>query len=140
MILILDASAAVEIVLQRENSVHFIDHIESAEWVLAPGLFIPEVTNVFWKYCKFGNLSVEQCEKGIDFSVRLPDEYCDDKTMYKEAFALGCQTGKPVYDMFYVVLARRNNGHLMTLDKTLTAIADGNAVRTINYSEAEKHT
>lgn len=131
MIIILDVSAAVEIVLQRENGEHLLRHIESVEWVMAPGLFIPEVTNVFWKYYKFGNLSVEQCEKGIDFCIKLPDEYCDEKTMYKEAFTLGCHAAKPVYDMFYLVLARRNNGYLMTLDKTLVDIADRNSVRTV---------
>lgn len=131
MIIILDASAAVEIVLQRKNSERFQHHIESADWVLAPGLFISEVTNVFWKYYRFGSLSVEQCEKGIDFSVRLPDEYSDDKTMYREAFMLGCQTEKPVYDMFYIVLARRNNGHLMSLDRTLVDIASQVSVKTI---------
>ncbi|BBO86513.1 hypothetical protein DSCO28_70790 [Desulfosarcina ovata subsp. sediminis] len=131
MILILDVSAAVEIVLQRKNGEHFRHHIESAKWVLAPGLFIPEVTNVFWKYYTFGNLSIEQCEKGIDFSINLPDEYCNDKMLYREAFSLSCQSEKPTYDMFYIVLARRNSGYLMTLDKTLATIADRNAVRTI---------
>ena len=134
MIVVLDASAAVEIVLQRENGKHFMHHVESAQWVLAPGLFIPEVTNVFWKYYRFGNLSMEQCEKGVDFSVHLPDEYCDEKTMYKEAFTLGCQTGKSVYDMFYVVLARRNNGYLITLDRTLADIAKEESVRILPLS------
>ncbi len=42
MIIILDANAAIEIVLQRENSKRLLDHIEDAEWILAPGLFLRE--------------------------------------------------------------------------------------------------
>ena len=132
MIIILDASAAVEIVLRRENSKRLLPYIEDAEWILAPGLFVSEITNVFWKYHKFNKLPLEQCEKGIEFSVNLPDEYSDDHTLYKEAFALGCQISKPIYDMFYLVLARRNSGYLMTLDKTLADEAVFNSVRVIS--------
>ncbi len=132
MIIILDASAAIEIVLQRENGKRLLHHIEDAEWIMAPGLFISEVTNVFWKYYKFGDLSMEQCENAIDFSMSLPDEYSDDKSLYREAFSLGCLVGKPVYDMFYLVLARHNNGYLMTLDKTLIDIARNNSIRIID--------
>lgn len=59
---------------------------------------------------------MEQCEKAISVALNLPDEFSDDRTLYKEAFALGCQIGKPVYDMFYLILARRNNG-LLTKQK-----------------------
>ena len=74
---------------------------------------------------------MEQCENGIEFSLNLIDEYSDDKLLYKEAFSLSCVESKPVYDMFYLVLARRNNGYLMTLDKTLIDIARNNSIRFI---------
>ncbi len=131
MILVLDASAAVEIVLQRANGQRLFRTIEEAEWILAPTLFVAEVTNVFWKYFRFGNLSMEQCEKAVSVALNLPDEYSDDKTLYKEAFALGCQIGKPIYDMFYLILARRNNGLLMTLDKGLAEAAAKHSVRVL---------
>lgn len=132
MILILDASAAVEIVLQRGNSQRLFRAVEEAEWILAPALYIAEVTNVFWKYFKFGQLSMDQCEKAISVALNLPDEFSDDKTLYKEAFALGCQLGKPIYDMFYLILARRNNGFLITLDKGLDEVAVKQSVRVMN--------
>ena len=131
MIITLDASAAVEIVLQTNAGKKLYHYMETADWVLAPSLLIPEVTNVFWKYYQFGNLSMEQCEKGIEFSLQLPDEFSDDKILYKEAFALACQTKQPAYDMFYLVLARRNNSYLMTLDKKLSAIAEQASIRII---------
>lgn len=74
---------------------------------------------------------MEQCESGIDFSVALPDEFSDDKMLYREAFSMGCRTSKPVYDMFYLILARRNNGYLMTLDKGLADTAANNSVRVV---------
>lgn len=47
MIAVLDASAEIEIVLQREYSEKFTPYITKADWVITPTLFIAEVTNVF---------------------------------------------------------------------------------------------
>lgn len=132
MIIILDASAAIEIVLQRSSCKPFENYLTESDWIMAPGLFIAEVSNVFWKYYKFSNLPLEQCEKAIEYAVDLPDEYCDDRTLYKEAFLLGCKVSKPVYDMFYLVLARRNSGYLLTLDKTLASEAKNQSVRVLS--------
>jgi len=132
LIIILDASAAIKIVLQRKNSKTFENYLTESDWIMAPGLFIAEVSNVFWKYYKFGNLPLEQCEKAIEYAVDLPDEYCDDRALYREAFSLGCKVGKPVYDMFYLVLARRNNGYLLTLDKSLATEAKKQSLRVIS--------
>ncbi|MBW2165543.1 MAG: type II toxin-antitoxin system VapC family toxin [Deltaproteobacteria bacterium] len=131
MIIILDASAAVEIILQRQKGIALHRYIEDADWIMAPGLFIAEVTNVFLKYYKFGDMSLEQCEKAVEYAIALPDEYSNDLILYRESFSLGCLVGKPVYDMFYLVLARRNNGYLITLDKKLMNIAKDNSIRII---------
>ncbi len=131
MILILDASAATEIVLQRKRYKNFETYLIEAEWIISPGLFIAEISNVFWKYHKLADLPMEQCEKAVEYAISLPDEYCDDQTLYREAFSLGCQIGKPIYDMFYLVLARRNSGHLLTLDKSLATEAKKQSVRVI---------
>jgi predicted nucleic acid-binding protein len=131
VIIVLDASAAIEIVLQRKASKSFENHLAESDWIIVPALFISEVSNVFWKYFKFGNLSLEQCEKALEYAINLPDEYSDDRSLYREAFSLGCTIGKPVYDMFYLVLARRNNGYLLTLDKSLATEAKKQSVRVI---------
>ena len=131
MILILDASAATEIVLKRKKHKSFESYLKEADWIISPVLFIAEVSNVFWKYYKLADMPLDQCEKAIEFTVGLPDEYCDDRILYKEAFSLGCKVGKPIYDMFYLVLARRNSGYLLTLDKSLATEAKKQSVRVI---------
>ncbi len=132
MILILDANAATEIVLQRKKYKSFENYITEADWITSPGLFIAEVNNVFWKYHKLADMPLDQCEKAIEFAMSLPDEFCDDQKLYKEAFSLSCKVGKPVYDMFYLVLARRNSGYLLTLDKSLATEAKKQSVRVIS--------
>jgi predicted nucleic acid-binding protein len=131
MIIVLDTSAAVEIVLQREHAIYFGEKVAEADWIIAPSLFIPEVTNVFWKYYLFNDMPLELCEQAIESAVAIPDEYISGKELYKEAFALGCFTQKPTYDMYFVVLARRNNGYLMTMDNSLKKVAKKNSIRLI---------
>jgi predicted nucleic acid-binding protein len=131
MIIVLDTSAAAEIVLQRENSVSLGKNIVQAEWVITPTLFISEITNVFWKYYVFKDMPLELCEQAIDRAVSLPDEFVSEKDLYREAFTLGCLTQMPIYDMFFLVLARRNNAYLMTMDISLKKIAKKNSIRLV---------
>jgi predicted nucleic acid-binding protein len=48
----------------------------------------------------------------------------------KEAFALAGRVRAPAYDMFFLVLARRNGALLLTDDKALKENAGRYAVRT----------
>lgn len=129
MIVILDTSAAVDMVLNNKKFLNFHKHISNAEWVIAPTLYISEVTNVFWKYYRFGSLSMEECEEAIENAIELPDDFIMEEELYKEAFAMACLTKKSAYDMFFLVLARRNNGLLLTTDNTLKRIAEKHSIR-----------
>ncbi len=123
MILVLDSSAAIEVVLQRDQSKKFSDQLSDADWVIAPDLFTSEIVNVFWKYYQFGDLSLEMCEHGIDNSLAIVDDIISAQELYQEAFALSCMNRHPVYDTLFLVLARRHNGTLLTLDKKLSKLA-----------------
>ncbi len=123
MIAVLDASAAIEIVLQREQTEKFTSYVIDADWVISPTLFIAEVTNVFWKYQKLADFPFLVCEKGIEQAIGLPDDFIDEKDIWREAFKLACNLNRSVYDMLYLVVARRNNGILLTLDKKMIKAA-----------------
>jgi predicted nucleic acid-binding protein len=123
VILVLDASAAVEIVLQRDFAQRLAKAVREADWVIAPTLFVVEVTNVFWKYQKFVDYPYPDCERDIEQTIALPDQYINEIDLYREAFKLGCILDHPIYDMLYVVLARRNNARLLTMDKKLIMAA-----------------
>ncbi len=123
MIAVLDASVAIEIVLQRQKAEKFLRSVAEADWVITPNLFIAEVTNVFWKYQKFTDLPFLICEKGIEQAISLPDNFIAEQDLYREAFKLACNLNHSVYDMLYLVVARRNNATLLTLDKKLLQTA-----------------
>lgn len=119
---VLDVSAAIEILLNREKRVLFADRIRSASCVTAPDLFVPEITNVFWKLHRAGilahDIGIQLAEDGIS----LIDETIDSCELWKESFIEAIRTHHPVYDMLYAVLARRAGGMLLTNDSRLAAV------------------
>ena len=119
MIIVLDASAAVEVVLNRKQAGNLSDLLLRADSVIAPSLFIAEVTNVFWKYYQHSDMPVNECEKYLNSALKIPDEMVEINEMANETLNAAALTGMTAYDMFYMVLARRYGAHLMTLDKKL---------------------
>ncbi len=132
MMIVLDASAAAEIILHGKSASTLKQEVEDADWILAPYLFISEITNTFWKYYNFGSLAIEQCQSSIDDAINLIDEYIDEKELYREAFNMACLTRMPVYDMFYLVIARRNNAFLLTKDQPLQKCARKHSIKVID--------
>ncbi len=59
MIIVLDASAAIEIALKREFSNQFRELLRNSDLVLAPDTFPSEITNIFWKYASFFDIPLE---------------------------------------------------------------------------------
>jgi predicted nucleic acid-binding protein len=123
MIIVLDASAAVEVVLNRKQAENLSDLLSLADSVIVPSLFIAEVTNVFWKYYKHSDMPINECGQYLDSALKIPDEVIDINEMAHETLNAAALTGMTAYDMFYMVLARRDGAHLMTLDKKLKMIA-----------------
>ncbi len=122
MIVVLDVSAAVEIILQKEKKQVFFEKYQAAKWVIAPDLYASEITNVFWKYHQANIISHEDCVQFVEDGLNLIDDFFDTKLLWQEALAEGIKNSHPIYDMFYAVLARRNDATLITSDKKLLAI------------------
>jgi predicted nucleic acid-binding protein len=127
--MVLDASAAVEVALNRKNAPAIVAALAHAEEVLAPDLIIPEATNVIWKYHQFENLDLASCERALAVAVQLPDAVIPSMELYREAFLLARATKRPAYDMFYLALARREDALFLTLDSGLRKEAARQSIR-----------
>jgi predicted nucleic acid-binding protein len=119
---VLDASAAVGVVLAMPGSEVFSSALEQAALVTSPDLFVPEVCNALWKYRKAELLTAERCESALEHALALPDRLESCTNLHLEAFSLSCRYLHPVYDALYLVLARRNNAILLTLDRRLAIL------------------
>ena len=131
MITVLDASAAVAVALNKSINEETILILKNSEYIIAPDIFVSEVTNTFWKYHQFDDLPVLECEFLLNNTLKLVDEIIESKTLYKEAFAFSCQVGHSIYDILYLITARRHNALLLSLDVKLNKIAKKHSIKTI---------
>ena len=124
MTVVLDVSAAIEILLQKEKKEIFNTTYEKASWVIAPDLYIAEISNVLWKYYKSGLISHMECIQYVEDGIELIDDYFPSKELWKEALGEGIKNTHSIYDMYYAVLARRNDAVLITNDSKLSLICN----------------
>lgn len=122
MIVVLDVSAAIEIVLKKDKKELFNTVYKDASWVIAPDLYVSEITNVLWKYYKEKVIIYEDCIQYVQDGIDLVDDFIDAKELWKEALAEGIKNNHSIYDMYYSVLARRNDATLITNDGPLAEI------------------
>ena len=123
MIIVLDASAGIEIALSRENASKYEQIIEKASKIITSELYKAETANVLWKYNIAGLLNKEEALKRLRYCNELIDEYIDISANYEEALNEGIRIKHSVYDLLYLVIARRNGAILLTQDKKLKKIA-----------------
>ena len=126
---VLDASAALEVVVERPQAARLRVVLEEADLVLAPDLFVSEVVNVMWKYHQFEQWGLTVCDRTLEAALSLVDTLVPSRELYGEAFLLARTTRRPAYDMFYVALARREDATLLTADVQLRKEAERQGIR-----------
>ena len=123
MTIVLDVSAAIQIGLQKERKDYFESLVRKASWVIAPELYISEITNVLWKYYKNKILTHDECLQYLEDGLGLIDDFFTEKEMWKEVLGESIKNDHSAYDMFYTVLARRNDSTLVSNNKELIKIS-----------------
>jgi len=127
--IVLDVSAAYEILLKKEHSDFFASKLKQSQYIIAPDLFVSEMVNTAWKYHQFGHLTHEELLLLIDDGLNLIDEFFPVIDFWKEALAESIRLKHSVYDVFYFLVARRNDAHLLTRDRKLIQIATENGLK-----------
>lgn len=122
MRLVLDASAAVRVVMRAEDASEILATLAAAAVVTAPSLFASEVANALWKYTRAGALSVETALRRYEEAIGLVGELTPDGELATEALAEAARHGHPVYDLLYAILARRHGCSVLTQDERLASL------------------
>ena len=126
---VIDVSGAMEILLQKEKAEKFSAILKTATLVLAPDLYISELTNTLWKYLRASVFTKDECVQCIHDGINFADKYINSKELWQEAFSEGINNNHSIYDMFYMVTARRNDGIIITNDSILAAICKTNNIQ-----------
>ena len=119
MNIVLDTSAAFEIVLFRPEREKIWEELSKANIVLAPDLFYSEAANVVWKMYRFEKKKLSDYELALHSVINLIDEFHSSESLWEKAFQLACETELTVYDCIYLQLARESKAKLFSMDKKL---------------------
>ena len=119
---VLDASAALHVVMRLHSAEPIIERLDQATLVLVPQLYFSETVNTLWKYVSSGQLSAEQAIERYQEVCLLPDQAVSDQTLALEALSLASSHNHPVYDTIYAVLARRNACGVLSRDNRLAGL------------------
>ena len=129
MTVVMDVSGAMEILLQKEKAGKFHKILHESTLVIAPDLYVSELANTLWKYHSAKILTKDECLQLVKQGNKLIDKFISGVEIWEEAFSEGIKNKHSVYDMFYMVIARRNSGVLITSDSNLASICDKNQVQ-----------
>jgi predicted nucleic acid-binding protein len=129
MNVVIDVSGAAEILFKKEKNKKFDKVLQEATLVYAPDLYISELSNVFWKYAVIKNYNKDECIKYIHDGLDYIDVFINSETIWEEAFSEGVNNNHSVYDMFYMIAARRHSATLITNDLSLAAVCKKNHVQ-----------
>jgi predicted nucleic acid-binding protein len=132
MRLVLDASAAVRMVMRAEGADELLESVATATVVAAPSLYASEVANALWKYVKAGSLDAETALERHEESINLIDAFTPDWELTTEALSEATRFKHPVYDLLYAVLARRTGCAVLTMDERLRALLGQMGVGTVS--------
>jgi predicted nucleic acid-binding protein len=120
--IVADASAAVNLILRTERAPAIIAQLERSSLVLAPMLFHSEIANTLWKYVRAGRLDKDVALTRYEEAAGLVDSFEPDEQLATEALSAAIRYDHPVYDLLYVVLARRYGCKVLTEDRRLATL------------------
>lgn len=115
---VLDASAAVRLVLNGEHAALLAAKLENVALVTTPDLFCSEAANALWRYVRAGEIDLDLAVARLEQCLGLVDDLIPERTLASEALAAAARHQHPVYDMMYAVLARRSAAMVITTDRT----------------------
>ena len=121
---VLDASAAVRLILADPAAADLAERVGGAALVLAPELMLTELANTLWKLRRADRLNDLDPQELLAEARELVDRLEPDRHLQAEALALACHLNHPVYDCLYLALARREAASLISSDRLLNALAE----------------
>jgi predicted nucleic acid-binding protein len=123
MRLVLDTSAAANIVFKAEHSGRLMTLLEQADRVIAPALMHSEMGNALWKAVRFAALDTAVALSHYEHAIALVDEFIIDETLMRQAIRNAVRYAHPVYDMVFIAAAQQHGCRLLSVDKKLVALA-----------------
>ena len=118
-----DASVAVKWFVKQDRWEEARALAKPPQEVIAPELVLAEIASALWKYVRVNQLLKDTAEAMLMQAPRAFARIVPLEELLPAAFDLSLSIPHPVYDCFYLALARREGAPLVTADKRLAAAA-----------------
>ena len=122
MAIIMDANVAMAIVKEEKEGLAIKDLILEGEDVFAPDLFKLEVASGFWKYVHAGYMKKDVALSYYQAACKLPTHYIRQNDLVPEVLQEATRLDHSIYDVVYLVLARRMGATFVSLDRKLVSL------------------
>ena len=123
MTLVVDASVAVKWVLPEAGSDQAAALRTEEPDVIAPSLVVAEIGNALWKSALRKDIGRSQALDGLRIATAHFSRLIGIEDLAADAMAFAVDGRHPIYDCFYLALARRENAALITADEDMIAAA-----------------
>jgi predicted nucleic acid-binding protein len=117
--LVVDASVALKWFIEEAGSEAAAALLTGNASLIAPDLIIAEVCNAGWKAVRAGGMTPMQHDHAADRMALAFDELVPLAGLAPHAVALSRLLEHPVYDCFYLALARERDVQMVTADRRL---------------------
>ena len=129
--IVLDCSAAIEIVKRTERGLALQDVLLGEEEVISVDLLFAEAASVVRKHVLRGEIPADAATAYLREATGLVDRYYPMRELQAEVLTESLRLGHSTYDVFYFVLARRLGATLYTTDKKLSDLCLAHGVNAI---------
>ena len=129
--IVCDASAASNITLGTPVGRAIRQNADLSGLINAPDIYAYEICNSMWKYIRGGMLPIDTAIANATKALDFIDVSHPCLELYEEAISLAAELNHPVYDVFYLVLARRISATLITCDKRMARLAREQGIDTL---------
>lgn len=120
--MVLDCCAAVEIVRSTNEGKALWDYASDADLIVSSELLHAELCSVFRKYVKAGLLGVRDAAAYAEAAASIPDTLYPLGDFRQEALLESINLDRSPHDLFYLLIARRGGGTLLTCDHALARL------------------
>ncbi|NJM35909.1 MAG: type II toxin-antitoxin system VapC family toxin [Rhodomicrobium sp.] len=124
MTLVVDASIAVKWYFEQPGTDAARAIAASDETLIAPDLIHAECGSAIWRYVRANVISEDKAKAIMPRLLLRLDRFTAISELTDEALNLAIALNHPIYDCFYLALARQEAAPLVTADKRLAALAE----------------
>jgi predicted nucleic acid-binding protein len=117
--IVVDANVAVKWIIKQPLRDRALAVLKRGDILVAPTLFVSEVTSAVWQYVRAGQIGSEQAREGLSAVLEQMMLLEEDRHLAESALAVAVELGYAPYDCFYLVMAIRRDAQLVTADKRL---------------------